>query len=122
LPLFGSLARSPKREADIDLLVVTSESKFDPINVSLKMFRKFGVSVDILHLTLKDLLSWFFEKPPVLFGVLTGYEVLFDRVSFAEILKLLEREVRGGWVYLKGDGLWLRKELLPRISRQPMST
>lgn len=119
--LFGSLARAPKREADIDLLIVTLSHEFDPLQTSLEVFRKFGVCVDILHLTLKDLLRWFFEKPPILFGVMGGYRVLYDSGCFGDLLKLLEREVHEKWVYLKGDELWVKKELLPYISRPPSS-
>lgn len=120
--LFGSLVREPTRDADIDLLVVTYGREFDPLQASLQVFQKFGISVDILHLGLKDLLGWFFEKPPILFGFMRGYRVLYDRGCFGELLKLLEREIREGWIYLKEEELWLEKRLLRRISRPRRST
>jgi predicted nucleotidyltransferase len=120
--LFGSLAREPTRDADIDLLIVTHGREFDPLQTSLEAFRKFGVSVDILHLGLKDLLAWFFEKPPILFGFMRGYRVLYDGGCFGELLKLLEKEIREEWVYLKEGELWVKKELLQHISRPRWST
>jgi len=112
--LFGSLVRDSSKEGDIDLLVVTTEEEFNPIRVSLEMFRMFGVAVDIVHLTFEDLLKWFYEKPPILFGILSGYEILFDKGYFQDLLKTLKKEVLKNWVYLEREELWLRKELLPR--------
>jgi len=112
--LFGSLVWGPSKEGDIDLLVVTMEEEFDPIKVSLEMLRMFSVAVDIVHLTLKDFLKWLYDKPPILFGILSGYEVLFDKGYFKDLLKTLEKEVLKDWAYLEREEFWVRKELLPR--------
>lgn len=115
--LFGSLVRDSRKEADIDLLIVTTHEEFNPVETSVEMLRKFGVAVDILHVTLKDLLGWLYEKPPILFGVLSGYEIFFDRGYFTDFFEMLKKEVAKDWVYVEEDKLWLRKELLPRISK-----
>jgi len=113
--LFGSLVRSQRKEADIDLLVVTVENEFSPIQVSLEMFRKFGVAVDIVHVTLKELLKWLYDKPPILFGILSGYEILYDEGYINPLLKTLKRENLKHWVYIQEKEIWVKKRLLPRI-------
>jgi len=115
IALFGSLIRDQRTEADIDLLIVTTREEFNPVETSLEMLRKFGVAVDIVHVTLKDLLRWLYDKPPILFGILSGYEVVFDRGHIKNFLKILKDEVLKDWVYVEREKLWLKKELLPRI-------
>lgn len=115
--LFGSLVRDQRMEADIDLLIATIGEEFNPVETSVEMLRKFGVAVDIVQVTLKELLRWLYEKPPIVFGILSGYEVLFDSGYFKSFLELLKREVVKDWVYVEEDKLWLRKELLPRMSK-----
>lgn len=120
--LFGSLARSQRKEADIDLLIVTLENEFDPIQVSLEMLRKFGVAVDILNIRLKELLAWFYEPPPILFGILSGYEVLYDEGYVRPLLKTLKQQTLKNWTYMPEEELWVKKELLPHISGPQKNT
>ena len=120
--LFGSLARSQQKEGDIDLLIVTLENNFDEIHVSLEMLRRFGVAVDIIHITLKELLTWLYEPPPILFGILNGYEILYDEGYIGPFLKTLKQQTLKNWTYLTEKQLWLKKELLPHISKQPKNT
>jgi len=115
--LFGSLVHSRRREADIDLLVVTAENGFSPIQVSLEMFRKFGVAVDIVHVALKEFLEWLDDKPPILFGILRGYEILYDEGYIKPLLKTLERETLKDWIYVQEKEIWVKKRLLPHILR-----
>jgi len=120
--LFGSLARSQQKEGDIDLLIVTLENNFDEIHVSLEMLRKFSVAVDIIHITLKELLTWLYEPPPILFGILSGYDILYDEGYIGSFLKTLKQQTLKNWTYLPEKQLWLKKELLPPISKQPKNT
>lgn len=113
--LFGSLVRSQRKEADIDLFVVTLENNFDPSHVSIEMFRRFGVAVDILHITFKNLLMWLYEPPPILFGILSGYEILYDEGYVGPFLKTLNQQTIRNWTYLPEKELWLKKELLPHM-------
>jgi len=113
--LFGSLVRESSKNGDIDLLVLTMDEEFDPIRVSLEMLRMFGVAVDIVHLTLRDLLKWFYEEPLILFGILSGYEILFDKGYFQDLLRALKKDVLRNWAYVEREELWVRKELLPRM-------
>ncbi|MFQ6075454.1 MAG: nucleotidyltransferase domain-containing protein, partial [Candidatus Bathyarchaeia archaeon] len=115
--LFGSLVRSRRKEADIDLLVVTVDNGFSPIQVSLEMFRKFGVAVDILHVTLTEFLKWLYDKPVILFGILSGYEILYDEGYIKPFLKTLKRETLKDWAYVQEKEIWVKKRLLPHISK-----
>lgn len=119
--LFGSLVRSRRKEADIDLLVVTVENEFNSTQVSLEMFRKFGVAVDIVHVTLKELLTWLYDKPLILFGILSGYEILYDEGYIKPFLKTLKQETLKRWVYIKEKEIWVKKELLTRILKPQQS-
>jgi len=115
--LFGSLVRNQREEADIDLLIATTSEDFTPLETSLEMLFKFGVAVDIVHVTLKDLLQWLYGKPPILFGILSGYEILYDKGYVKDFLETLKKEVLKDWIYIERERLWLKKESLPRISR-----
>jgi predicted nucleotidyltransferase len=120
--LFGSLVRRQRKEADIDLLVVTLENEFDPIQTSLDILRKFGVAVDILNIELKELLAWFYEPPPILFGILGGYEILYDEGYVRPLLKTLEQQTLKNWAYMPEEELWVKKELLPLILKPQKNT
>jgi predicted nucleotidyltransferase len=120
--LFGSLVRRQRKEADIDLLVVTLENEFDPIQTSLDILRKFGVAVDILNIELKELLAWFYEPPPILFGILSGYEILYDEGYVRPLLKTLEQQTLKNWAYMPEEELWVKKELLPLILKPQKNT
>jgi len=120
--LFGSLVRSRRKEADIDLLVVTLENDFDPIEEALEMLRKFSVAVDILHTRLNAMLTWLYAPPPILFGILSGYEILYDEGYITPLLKTLERQTLENWSYIPEKELWLKKELLPHISKPQKNT
>lgn len=113
--LFGSLARNQQRDADIDLLVITTENFFNPLQVSIQLFRRFAVAVDIVHLTLKEFLKWLHDKPPLLFGLLTGYKILYDKGYIKPFLGTLKREIHKEWVYIQEKEAWLKKKLLPHI-------
>ena len=81
------------------------------------MFRKFGVAVDIVHVALREFLKWLDDKPPILFGILRGYEILYDEGYIRPLLKTLERETLKDWVYVQEKEIWVRKGLLPHILR-----
>lgn len=125
--LFGSLARdmgfntSRDGEADIDLLVVTMYKGFNPLETSLRIFHRFGVAVDIVHATLLEMLRWLEEKPPILFNILSGYQVLWDEGYVKPLLRRLELETLREWTYIKEKQLCIKKRLLPHISGLPGS-
>ncbi|KPV63169.1 MAG: Nucleotidyltransferase domain protein [Candidatus Bathyarchaeota archaeon BA2] len=120
--LFGSLARNQRKEADIDLLVVTLENNFNPFKIALQMLHRFSVAVDILHIRLDEMLRWFYEPPLILFGILSGYEILYDEGYMRQILKTLKEQILKNWTYIPEKELWLRKELLPHILKPQKNT
>jgi predicted nucleotidyltransferase len=121
--LFGSLIHQPDRkEADVDLLIVTECTSIDPVAVSLQMFRRFGIAVDIVEVHFTELMRWLDEKPPLLFSVLSGYDILFDRGWFRGFFKLVEKIISRDWIYCEREKLWVRKELLSSILKQRKST
>jgi len=113
--LFGSLVRRQRKDADIDLLVITTENSFNSIQVALQMFRRFAVAVDIVHVTLKEFMKWLHDKPPLLFGLLTGYEILYDKGYIKPFLNTLKHEIHKEWIYIQEKEIWLKKKLLPHI-------
>jgi DNA-binding HxlR family transcriptional regulator len=120
--LFGSLVYSPRKEADIDLIAITLQNDFNPTEVSLEMFRKFSVAVDILHVNLNEMLTWLYEPPPILFGVLKGYEILYDEGYIRPLLETLKQQTLKNWTYIPEKELWLKKELLQHISKPRKNT
>lgn len=119
--LFGSLARG-KKGGDVDLLVLTMDGRFDEGRAAIEMFEKYGVAVDFVHVKFKRLIEWFLDEPPLVFGILSGYEFLFDGGGLSGIFELLDREVRKEWVYLEDAGIWVRKGSFPYTSSHRKST
>ncbi len=106
--LFGSLARGDV-EGDIDLLVITRRKELDEVKVSLELFKKFGVAVDIVSVTLRDFLKWLDEKPPLLFQVAIEGVVLYDRACIGELLSEIASEIAKNYTYLGEVKLWVKK-------------
>lgn len=121
--LFGSLARNQGREeADIDLLVVTIENDFNPIKTAIQILHKFSVAIDILHIRLDEMLRWLHDPPPILFGILNGYEILYEEGYIGPLLKKLKEQTLKNWTYIPEKELWLKKELLPHILKLQKNT
>lgn len=111
--LFGSVAKArAKTESDIDLLVVTEEAV--PLSdVISNLMVKFNVQIEAVTVTFHELLTALRIKPPLLFGIIEGYEVLFDRGGVASILKTVEMDVKREWFHDEEVDIWVKKTLRP---------
>jgi len=106
--LFGSMAKgNVHEESDIDLLVI-SESPLDLTNDEYEISIRFRVPFEITSMTLKEFLAMLHFKSSLLFGILEGYEVLFDRTNITTLMKVSERGIYKNWLYKKDDELWLK--------------
>ena len=109
--LFGSVAKArEKKESDIDLLIVTERAVTLGDVISQLMFQ-FNVQVEAVVVTFQELLTAIRIKPPLLFGIMEGYAILFDRGGVASILKTVEMDVRREWVYDEEVDIWVKREL-----------
>jgi len=109
--LFGSVAKArEKKESDIDLLIVTERAVTLGDVISQLMFQ-FNVQIEAVIVTFQELLTAIRIKPPLLFGIMEGYAILFDRGGVASILKTVEMDVRREWVYDEEVDVWVKKEL-----------
>ena len=121
--LFGSLAKGKaSEESDIDLLIITEgveieESLYDRI---YDLMFKYDVPIDAIFMTLDDLLMNLAMKTSFLLGVLSGYEVLFDREGIRALLSVGRRFLRD-WVYDEEAGAWIQRRLMSTSKRQEVS-
>lgn len=106
--LYGSMAKgNANEESDIDLLVI-SETALDLNDDEYEISIRLGVAFEITSMALKEFLAMLHLKSSLLFGILEGYEVLFDRAGITTLLKVSKREICRNWLYKKDEELWLK--------------
>jgi len=117
--LFGSVAKGlVTSESDIDLLVVT-QSEIDLTDRIYDAMALVKAPIEALTITFRQFLRNLLDEPTMLFGILEGYEVLYDKHNVVKaLLKLKETEIRKRWIYDEEEGIWLEKRLMP-YSKQP---
>jgi predicted nucleotidyltransferase len=117
--LFGSVAKGRvTAESDIDLLLITS-SKIDLTDDVYDAMVLVQAPIEALTITIKQFFRNLIDEPTMLFGILEGYEVLYDRHNVVRgLLKLKEAEIMKHWVYDAEEEIWLERRLMP-YSKQP---
>lgn len=106
--LYGSVAKgNTYEESDVDILVV-SEDALDLADDEYEISIKHGVVFEITSITLSEFLAILHFKSALLFGILEGYDVLFDRAGITALLKISVKNIYKDWRYDKGEGLWLK--------------
>lgn len=106
--LYGSVAKgNTYEESDVDILVV-SEDALDLADDEYEISMKHGVVFEITSITLSEFLAILHFKSALLFGILEGYDVLFDRAGITALLKISAKNIYKDWRYDKGEGLWLK--------------
>jgi len=112
--LFGSVAKEKTtEESDIDLLVVTEvemEEKLNNIVYDL-MFR-YDVPVEAVFLIYDDLIVNLYAKTVFSFGLLEGYQVLYDRGGVETVLSIKKKEIEENWIFDEEAKAWFQKKLL----------
>lgn len=108
--LYGSVAKGRvDEESDIDLLVV-SEDPLDLRDDEYEISMKYGVAFQITSVTLTEFLAMLHLKSTLLFGILEGYDVLFDRAGITATLKVFRKNIIKNWHYDRKEGLWVKLE------------
>ena len=106
--LYGSIAKGKAHEeSDVDLLVI-SESPLNLSDDEYEISMKYGVAFEITSVALTEFLAILHFKSALLFGILEGYDVLFDRAGITTLLKVFMKEIYKKWRYNKDEGLWLK--------------
>jgi len=73
---------------------------------------KVEASIETLTITVKQFLINLLDEPTIIFGIIEGYEVLFDRFNMIRgLLKWKEAEIKRRWFYDEEEGIWLEKRL-----------
>lgn len=121
--LFGSVAKEQAtEESDIDLLVVTEAEMEDQLNnVIYDLMFKHNVPVEAVFLTYDDLIINLQAKTAFFFGLIEGYEILYDRGGVENMLSIKEKEIRENWIYSEEAQAWLQKKLFPTLKPQRTS-
>jgi len=106
--LYGSVAKEKAHEeSDVDLLVISE----NPLNLSDDEYEisvKYGVAFEITSVALTEFLAILHFKSALLFGILEGYDVLFDRAGITTLLKVFRKDIYKNWRYNRDEGLWLK--------------
>lgn len=106
--LYGSVAKgNVHEESDVDLLVI-SENPLNLTEDEYKISMRHGVAFEITSVALTEFLAMLHFKSALLFGILEGYDVLFDRAGITALLKVFMKDIYKNWRYNKDEGLWLK--------------
>jgi predicted nucleotidyltransferase len=106
--LYGSVAKgNVDEESDVDLLVV-SENLLDLADDEYEISMKYGVAFGITSMVLTEFLAVLRFKSAFLFGILEGYDVLFDRSRITTLLNVSKKDVYKNWRYNTDEGLWVK--------------
>lgn len=112
--LFGSVAKGRfSDESDIDLLVVTEVEMEGSLNETIyNLMFKYDVPVEAVFLTYEDLMINLQLRTAFSFGLLEGYQVLYDRGGVETLLSIKRKEMLKDWVYDEEAGAWIQKRLM----------
>jgi predicted nucleotidyltransferase len=120
--LFGSVAkRKAIEESDIDMLIVAEKEMDDELNnIIYNLMFKYDAPIEVVFQTYDDLIANLQAKTAFSFGLLEGYEVLYDRGGVEGLLSIKKREIQKDWVYDKEAEAWIQKKLMPTL--KPLKT
>jgi predicted nucleotidyltransferase len=123
ITLFGSVAKEQAtEESDIDLLIVTDLPMEDKLNnIVYKLMFKHDVPVEAVFLTYDDLIINLQAKTAFTFGLLEGYQILYDRGGVENMLTIRKKEIQENWIYDEEAQAWIQKKLLPTLKLQKTS-
>lgn len=106
--LYGSVAKGKvHEESDVDLLVI-SENPLDLTKDEYEISMKYGVAFEITSVALTEFLAMLHFKSALLFGILEGYDVVFDRAGITTLLKVFMKDIYKNWRYNRDEELWLK--------------
>jgi len=113
--LFGSVAKNEARDdSDIDMLVITESEMEETLSDTLyDLMFKYDIPVEAIFLTYEDLIINLQNKTAFSFGLLEGYQILYDRGGVENLFSIKKKEVLENWVYDKEVEAWIQKRLLP---------
>jgi len=116
--LFGSVAkRKATEESDIDLLIICLEQS-NLTDIIYDAMVKVEAPIEALTLSLKEFLHNLLGEPTILFGILEGYEVLYDKFNIVRgLLTLKGIEIKKRWFYDSEEGIWLERKLMPYLKQ-----
>jgi len=120
--LFGSLAKGQAREeSDIDLLVITEVEMEDQLShLIYNLMFKHDVPVEAIFMTYDDLIINLQAKTAFSFGLLEGYQILYDRGGVENLLSIKKKHIQEDWIYDEEAQAWIQKKLIPTL--KPLKT
>ena len=120
--LFGSVAKGTgSLESDIDLLLICDE-KSDMTDLIYNAMVNVEAPIEALTMTFRQFLINLLDEPTIVFGIIEGYEVLYDSVDMMKgLLEWKEADIKRRWVYNEEEGIWLEKRLQPYLKQHMTS-
>lgn len=114
---FGSRVKGLARDdSDFDILIVMNKlpdikERFDLVSdIETKIFEKYKIKISTLLFEPEEI---FEPINPLLFGILTGYKVLFGEKEFRKNLERAKIWIkRINPIYIEGERKWKIKELI----------
>ncbi len=113
--LFGSVAKDEATDdSDIDMLVVTESEIEETLSSTLyDLMFKYDVPVEAIFLTYEDLIINLQAKTAFSFGLLEGYQILYDHGGVENLFSIKRKEMLENWIYDEEAGTWIQRKLLP---------
>lgn len=121
--LFGSVAKEQAtEESDIDLLIVTEVETEDQLNNTIyDLMFKYDVPVEAVFLKYEDLIINLQTKTAFSFGLLEGYQVLYDDGGLEKLLSIKKKEIQENWIFDEEAQSWIQKKLIPTLKLPKIS-
>lgn len=115
--LFGSVAKGEVTDdSDIDLLVITDKEMEKPLSdLVYDLMFKYDVPVETVFLTYDDVIINLQAKTAFSFGLLEGYQILYDRGGVEKLFSIKRKEIEEDWIYDEEAGAWIQKKLLSTL-------
>lgn len=115
--LFGSRVKNlARKDSDYDILIIAKnlpdiKERFDLISdLESKIFEKYAIKISSILVEPEEI---FEPINPLLFGILTGYKVLFGRREFKKNLEKAKIWIKKiDPIYFEGENKWRIKELI----------
>ncbi len=121
--LFGSVAKGKAtEESDIDMLIVTERETDDQLNNTIyNLMFKYDAPLEAVIQTYDELIVNLQARTAFSFGLIEGYQVLYDRGGVEQLLSIKKRGLEQDWFYDEEAGAWIQKKLMPTLRQQKTS-
>jgi len=90
-------------------------------NTLYNLMFKHDVPIEAVFMTYEALIINLQAKTAFSFGLLEGYQILYDRGGLKTLLAIKKKEIQENWIYDEEAQAWIQKNLIPTLKQQRSS-